>query len=339
MGFSDKCASQVQLTIFNNNWSDYNCDFRVEMKKWYHAVYQIDNIEHKASIYINGENIKTFEIGELNSSDGPLLLGKQSEEGTLYCGFLDEVLIYNRLLTKTEIQGLYSNFKNAEKIDAFSQRTIINNGEIFFIAISKTNQTVTRARCDMAHELAHILLHPWSEDLELITREEFKLREKQANILASALLLPKESFIKDVSKFPTNLDYYIYLKNKWKVSIQAMVYRAYNLNVITYNQYQYLMRQISTKGWKTNEPSDILYQQSDNLLNCAVEMLIENNILKGSDIVEILKDSGNAMQQSEIEDLICLKPGTLNYVKIESSKILQIKSNFNKQNLKQNLNM
>jgi Zn-dependent peptidase ImmA (M78 family) len=26
----------------------------------------------------------------------------------------------------------------------------------------------------MAHELGHILLHPWSEDIESITREEFK---------------------------------------------------------------------------------------------------------------------------------------------------------------------
>ena len=30
-----------------------------------------------------------------------------------------------------------------------------------------------RIRFDMAHELGHILLHPWSENLELITKEEF----------------------------------------------------------------------------------------------------------------------------------------------------------------------
>ena len=117
MGFSDKCASQVQLTIFNNNWSDYSCDFRVEMKKWYHAIYLINNIEHKASIYINGKNIKTFGISEIKSSDGPLLMGNQSDDRTLFCGLLDEVLIYNRLLTETEIKGLYGNFKNTEKAD------------------------------------------------------------------------------------------------------------------------------------------------------------------------------------------------------------------------------
>src|SRR5690606_9925838 len=81
---------------------------------------------------------------------------------------------------------------NADKIDAFSQRTLINDGEVFFIVISKENQSIVRARFDMAHELAHILLHPWSEDLESISREEFKARERQANTMASAFLLPKE---------------------------------------------------------------------------------------------------------------------------------------------------
>ena len=42
----------------------------------------------------------------------------------------------------------------------------------------------------MAQELGHILLHPWSEDLEAITKDEFKARERQANMFASAFLLP-----------------------------------------------------------------------------------------------------------------------------------------------------
>ena len=219
---------------------------------------------------------------------------------------------------------------NAEKIDAFSQRTIINNGDVFFIVISKTGQTLARARFDMAHELAHILLHPWSEDLELIPKEEFKARERQANMLASALLLPKESFIQDVSHYPTNLEYYKHLKEKWNVSIQAMIYRTHQLGVITTNQYQYLMRQVSKNSWRKGEPGDVTYQLKDNLLQSAVDMLINNKVLTGAEIVAELKEKGIAMHPNEIEDLLCLKNGTLNNGDKKRPNIIQLKSVDNK---------
>ncbi len=215
---------------------------------------------------------------------------------------------------------------NAEKIDAFSQRTIVNNGDIFFIAVSKSGQTVARARFDMAHELAHILLHPWSEDLELIPKEEFKARERQANILASAFLLPRDSFIQDVSHYPTNLEYYKHLKEKWNVSIQAMIYRAYQLKVITSNQYQYLMRQVSKNGWRESEPGDIPFVLEENLLQSAVDMLINNNVLSGVEFLEELKRHGIAMYPDEIEELLGLKAGTLSAGKNERPNIIQLKS-------------
>ena len=46
----------------------------------------------------------------------------------------------------------------------------------------------------MAHELGHILLHPWGEETDDLPKEEFNGREKQANMFASALLLPRDSF-------------------------------------------------------------------------------------------------------------------------------------------------
>lgn len=106
-----------------------------------------------------------------------------------------------------------------EKIDAFSQRTIVGTGDMYFIAVALGQRPEGRIRFDMAHELGHILLHPWSENIELITKEEFKAREKQANMFASAFLLPKSSFSKDVEAYPTDLKYYQFLKKKWKVSI------------------------------------------------------------------------------------------------------------------------
>ena len=53
-----------------------------------------------------------------------------------------------------------------DKIDAFSQKTIIEGNDIYFIALALGNRPEGRIRFDMVHELGHILLHPWSADLE-----------------------------------------------------------------------------------------------------------------------------------------------------------------------------
>lgn len=77
--------------------------------------------------------------------------------------------------------------------------------------------------------------------------------EKHAICLLSALLHPKETFSKAVSAYPTNIDYYLALKKKWKVSMQAMMYRARQLDIISTNQFQYMMRTMSKNGNRTHE--------------------------------------------------------------------------------------
>ena len=213
----------------------------------------------------------------------------------------------------------------ADKIDAFSQRTLINNGEVYLIVISKNNQSLARARFDMAHELAHILLHPWSEDLESIPREDFKARERQANIFASAFILPRESFGHDVAHYPTNLEYYKHLKLKWNASIQAMIYRTHQIGMITSSQYQYLMRQISKNGWREREPGDKPYIMKTNLLQSAVEMLLREKILSVEGFLDLLKDKGIILHPEEIEDLICLKKGTLAIKKSAQPTLIQLR--------------
>jgi len=128
-----------------------------------------------------------------------------------------------------------------DKIDAFSQRTIVSGNDVYIIAVALGQRPEGRIYFDMAHELGHILLHPWSESLDLITKEEFKARERQANMFASAFLLPDIGFgneLKEYNAYVTDLKFYQALKKKWKASIQAMLYRSHDLGAITDNQYQ-----------------------------------------------------------------------------------------------------
>lgn len=211
-----------------------------------------------------------------------------------------------------------------DKIDAFSQRTIVGDGDMYFIAVALGQRPEGRIRFDMAHELGHILLHPWSENLELITKEEFKAREKQANMFASAFLLPKSSFSKDIQAYPTDLKYYQFLKKKWKASIQAMVYRSNQLGIITDNQFQYMMRQISKNGWRTKEPGDVPYALNENIFQGAIDLLIEKKILNPANILRTFKQYSITLFRQDIEELLHLREGTL-FVEESKPQIIQLK--------------
>jgi len=211
-----------------------------------------------------------------------------------------------------------------EGIDAFSQRTTAKEDSIYFIAIALGSKPKGRIFFDMAHELGHILLHPWSEDVETITKEEFRSRERQANMFASAFLLPKSSFSKDIVTYPTDLEYYEYLKKKWNVSMQAMIYRTHQLDIISDNQYQYLMRQVSKNGWRQKEPGDDPYILNENIFQGAIDLLLEQGIFSVKDILEIFKNNGVTLYQNDIEELLYLRAGTLQVVE-KLAPVIQIK--------------
>lgn len=201
---------------------------------------------------------------------------------------------------------------NADKIDAFSQRTIVDKADVFLIAVALGSQnSECRIRFDMAHELGHIVLHPWSEDIESLFKDEFKARERQANMFASAFLLPKDSFLRDVLQYPTDLQYYRFLKKKWKVSIQAMIVRARQLNAISPSQYQYMFRQVSKNGWRIKEPDDNPGVLNESIFQGAIDLLYENKILSARTLLEDFKCNGVSFYPSMIEELLHLKSGTL----------------------------
>ena len=218
-----------------------------------------------------------------------------------------------------------------ENIDAFSQKTIINNMPMYIIVLNATKNYV-RSRFDLAHELGHILLHPWSENIEELSRVEFKERESQANKFAGAFLLPRETFGVDIKHYPTKLNFYIHLKKKWNVSIQAMIYRAHQLEIITTSQYQYLMRQISRLGWKTKEPEDKPYEYNTTLLQEAISLLFSEGEFTPSTFMNALKNKGIVLRREEVEDLLALARDSLKDEE-QRVKLINIKSRSKEDNI------
>lgn len=196
-------------------------------------------------------------------------------------------------------------------IDAFSQQITIDGKVVYIIALAIGSKPIERLRFDMAHELGHILMHTWGDDNEDISKDEFNMREKQANMFASALLLPKETFSKSVSAYPTNIDYYIALKKKWKVSMQAMMYRTRQLDIISANQFQYMMRVMSKNRYRTHEPGDKPGEIGDTIFQAALDMLFEGGYLTVRELLKEFGRYGIYLSQNDLENLMYLREGTL----------------------------
>lgn len=196
-------------------------------------------------------------------------------------------------------------------IDAFSQQIDINGKKVYIIALSIGTKPIERLNFDMAHELGHILMHTWSEDNEDISKDEFNAREKQANFFASALLLPRSSFVQAISAYPTNIDYYKMLKKRWNISMQAMMYRARQLDIISANQFQYMMRIVSKNGWRTREPGDTPGKINDTIFQGAIDLLFDGGYLTSDQLIEKFASYGIILSQDDLENLMCLRAGTL----------------------------
>ncbi|MBJ6360920.1 helix-turn-helix domain-containing protein [Paenibacillus sp. GCM10012307] len=215
-----------------------------------------------------------------------------------------------RLLEKNGI--IVTSFStDGEGIDAFSQRQQVEGCDYYFVVLGEDKRSATRRQFDAAHELGHIILHDWTHDIESLSREEFRQVENEANQFAASFLLPKDAFIRDLI-YPNKLDYYVELKKKWRVSVSAMIVRAYQLKVINNNQYQNLMKQLSKKGWRTKEPlDDVIQIPKPTLMKKAIEILIINQVMTGEQIVRQLSTNNLSLNSSEIEVLLGLDKGTL----------------------------
>lgn len=213
-------------------------------------------------------------------------------------------------------------------IDAFSQKIRMDNDNIFIIALVLGESPIERLRFDMGHELGHLLLHSSNTNDDEYDKDKFNFIEKAANMFASAFLLPKESFINDIKQYSKDIDYYIYLKKKWRVSMQAMIFRARQLKIITGNQFAYMMRQISKKGWRKHEPNDVPGKINDTIFQGILDKLFQGEYLSSHDFRMVLARNGIFLSDKDLIELLGLKenilepePVSLDYAEIESNVI------------------
>ena len=239
----------------------------------------------------------------------------------------------DNLISVVEQHGiLVTSFSTSTNdVDAFSQFMAAVDTPTYIIAYSNNKTSAARIHFDIAHELGHICLHEWSEDIEDISKEEFKLKEREANDFAAAFLLPEETFRKDAERGPQTITYYKQLKKKWKVSIAAMIRRSEKLGIISTEDYQNLIRVMQRRGLRKEEPlDDTLITSSPALLKTSVIMLLQENVFSAAEFMdELSKSYGLSINATEVEYLLDLPAGTLAVPRIIEFSRLQIKRNNN----------
>lgn len=215
------------------------------------------------------------------------------------------------------------------KIDGYTQQlsSLDNSDENTFCVIVENNkESWARKNFSLAHELGHIVLHSSENYLELSKPEQNQL-ENEANIFASSFLLPKESFVKDVTSVRSIQDL-IPLKSKWFVSIGAMMIRAKQLHVFTEETYLRFIKNYSYHRYKQKEPlDDQIPILKPALFQSCIEILFENGVSL-EQFQSDLSYSGIGLDLKYIENLLSLEDGFFDKYK-ETSKnvIIKFKNN------------
>ncbi|MFF0244230.1 ImmA/IrrE family metallo-endopeptidase [Streptosporangium sandarakinum] len=113
-----------------------------------------------------------------------------------------------------------------------------------------------RKRLTLAHELGHLCLHSIDISSDM---------EKEANEFAAEFLMPLEIIRPQLRNLKIGVLHD--LKREWGVSMQALVERAYQENLMTASQRTNMYKAFSARGWRTNEPvSEELPPETPELL-------------------------------------------------------------------------
>lgn len=135
------------------------------------------------------------------------------------------------------------------KTDRVDSRSILIDGKFPVIFYNK-NLLGDRLRFTLAYELGHLVMHA-GKTLE--TREGL---DHESNVFAAEFLMPKHDILPDF-KDGINLEVLAKLKKKWKVSMQALLYRASDLGLLTDNQKRYIIGQFNSLKIRRREPLEL----------------------------------------------------------------------------------
>ncbi|MGE0456240.1 MAG: ImmA/IrrE family metallo-endopeptidase [Vicinamibacteria bacterium] len=178
---------------------------------------------------------------------------------------------------------VFSLVRDVQELDAFSFWS--KGRPIVFL---NTMKSVERGRFDAAHELMHLLCHREKTD---------KKEEAEANEFAGSFLMPKADIYANVPRIP-DLNTYLSMKHRWRVSLSSLVYRLHELRLLSTWQYRVLMVELSKRGYLKSEPNPLVERESSTVLAQVFASLAK----RGVRVPDIAREI--AWQREDLEELI-----------------------------------
>jgi Zn-dependent peptidase ImmA (M78 family) len=132
------------------------------------------------------------------------------------------------------------------RVDA---RSVLTESKYPIVFLNKT-LLGDRLRFSLAYELGHLVMH--LQTSPALDRDV----SHEANLFAAEFLMPEKEIKADLQGNIT-IAKLGELKKKWKVSMQALLYRADDLGLLTANQKRYLLEQFNQMKIRRREPLEL----------------------------------------------------------------------------------
>ena len=146
-------------------------------------------------------------------------------------------------------------------VDAFSRC-----GPTAVVFLNQAIQSTSRWHFDIGHECGHLVMHRGIPTGTIET-------EEAANKFSSAFLMPKKAFGRDFQMSAFDWKHIFALKRRWNASAQAIIRRAYDLDLLGAVEYRKAFKYMSWKGWTSSgEPDEPTFQEPE-LLSIALSSL------------------------------------------------------------------
>ncbi|WP_192348803.1 helix-turn-helix domain-containing protein [Algoriphagus sp. Y33] len=138
--------------------------------------------------------------------------------------------------------------ESSEEFDGFS--TWVNDNRIPLIVLNKAKfkDKLDRKRFTAFHELAHLLLK--------VNHLPEKQKEKFCHAFATAMLISKDTLQKELGgkRSKLSIQELTAIKQQYGISMQALVYRAKDLGLISDNYLRQFYVTFTQLGYRVNEP-------------------------------------------------------------------------------------
>ena len=200
-------------------------------------------------------------------------------------------------------------------ISALAQDT--DNKSLAAAIATRSGVPGDRQRLNIAHELGHLILD-LCEDVD---------PEKAAFRFGAAFLAPAEQLRRDVGEKRRRIQRreLFYLKRRYGMSIQAVLFRLRDLGIITNTYYKKWCIQVNRFGWKKREPIEmpsekperfrqqvhrafsedlITETEAEQLLNHTVKPSADRSFSGRHRFLELPKDERDRILNEQAEDMI-----------------------------------